>query len=80
MPHQTVQLFQCPGGCPPGECDTRGPGDEGRYPCSACGGAGLIDGAFCSRCKGDGLGGGYSTATCSKCGQRAIDRAMWEGP
>ena len=25
-------------------------------------------------------GGGFSSATCSKCGVSAIDRAMWEGP
>ena len=36
--------------------------------------------APCTRCKGDGLGGGYSTATCSKCGQSAMSRSMWEGP
>jgi hypothetical protein len=88
-----VAVFQCPGGCPPGQCDTKGPGEEGRFPCAHCGGAGVYDGGYlakryagtkpgdpCPYCKGDGLGGGYSTATCSKCGQSAMDRAMWEGP
>jgi hypothetical protein len=81
-----ITVFSCPGGCPPGECDTAGPGEEGRWPCAHCAGTGhRFDGheetaETCPRCKGDGLGGGYSTATCSKCGQRAIDRAMWEGP
>lgn len=81
----TVSVFVCPGGCSPGQCDTNGTGEEGRTPCAHCGGSGVeADDVYgpvtCSRCNGDGLGGGYSTATCSKCGQRAIDRAMWEGP
>lgn len=82
-----IAIFQCPGGCPPGECDTNGPGVEGRYNCAFCYGSGrrwtddLIETTeTCPRCKGDGLGGGFSSATCSKCGQAAIDRAMWEGP
>ena len=80
-----VTIFQCPGGCPPGECDTDGAGEEGRTPCGVCGGIGIeADDVYghapCTRCKGDGLGGGYSTATCSKCGQSAMSRSMWEGP
>jgi hypothetical protein len=90
---QEVAVFECPGGCPPGECDTKGPWKEGRYPCAHCCGSGVYDGGYltakyagtkpgdkCPYCKGDGLGGGFGTATCSKCGQSAIDRAMWEGP
>jgi hypothetical protein len=90
-----IAVFVCPGGCPPGECDTKGPGIEGRYPCAHCDGSGLFDGGYvferfshlnlkpgdtCPHCKGDGLGGGFSSVTCSKCGQSAISRAMWEGP
>ena len=83
-----VQVYQCPGGCPPGQCDTKGEGVEGRWPCAHCGGTGkalhLRDGSPlelpCRHCTGDGLGGGYSSVTCSKCGQSAMDRAMWEGP
>ena len=85
-----VVVFQC---CPSGECDTFGPGEEGTYPCAHCSGSGVYTDGYlsekyaatkpgdrCPYCKGTGEGGGYSTATCSKCGQRAIDRAMWEGP
>lgn len=88
-----VAVFQCPGGCPTGECDTKGPGVEGRNSCAHCDGTGIYGGGYvaaryagikpgakCPYCKGDGLGGGFSSATCSKCGQAAIDRAMWEGP
>lgn len=90
-----VALYMCQGDCPPGQCDTSGPGREGRTSCAHCDGAGVYDGGYvakrhasrwlkqgdpCPYCKGDGLGGGYSTATCSKCGQAAIDRAMWQGP
>jgi len=50
---RVVQVFSCPGGCPPGECDTKGPGVETEH---------------------------SSSVSCSKCGQAAIDRAMWEGP
>jgi hypothetical protein len=78
-----IQVFQCPGGCPPGECDTKGAGDEGRWPCAHCDGSGHTDDippVECQRCKGDGLGGGYSSVTCSKCGQSAMARSMWEGP
>ena len=80
-----VAVFSCPGGCPPGECDSKGEGVEGRWACSLCQGsrhaADDVYGAVeCPRCKGDGLGGGYSSVTCSKCGQSAMDRAMWEGP
>ena len=89
----SVAIFQCPGGCPPGQCDTSGPGTEGRYSCAHCAGSGVYDGGYltarhagtkpgdaCPYCKGDGLGGGYSSATCSKCGQSAMSRAMWEAP
>ena len=76
----SIHVYSCPGGCPPGECDTLGPGEEGTSPCTACDGAGLIDGAFCSRCKGEGTGSCWSSVTCSKCGQSAMARAMWEGP
>lgn len=82
-----VAIFQCPGGCPPGECDTKGEGVEGRNPCAHCCGTGfkLTDDNEetdepCSRCGGDGLGGGFSSVTCSKCGQSAMARSMWEGP
>ena len=88
-----VIVFACPGGCPPGECDTAGAGEEGRYSCAHCAGSGIYDGGYlsarhagtkpgdaCPYCQGDGLGGGYSSATCSKCGQSAISRAMWEAP
>ena len=88
-----VIVFACPGGCPPGECDTAGAGEEGRYSCAHCAGSGIYDGGYltarhagtkpgdaCPYCHGDGLGGGYSSATCSKCGQSAISRAMWEAP
>jgi DNA-directed RNA polymerase subunit RPC12/RpoP len=80
-----VQVFECPGGCPPGECDTKGAGEEGEYACAVCGGSGVMaDDVYgpitCTHCKGDGRGGGYSSVTCSKCGQSALSRAMWEGP
>lgn len=80
-----VILFQCPGGCPPGQCDTKGAGVEGRWPCPRCAGVGVLaDDVYgpvpCGACKGDGLGGGYSSVTCSKCGQSAMSRAMWEAP
>jgi hypothetical protein len=82
-----IVIFECPGGCPPGRCDTKGLGKEGRNPCAHCYGTGYKYNdqneqteEICPRCKGDGLGGFFSTATCSKCGQAAIDRAMWEGP
>jgi hypothetical protein len=83
MPEVTV--YQCPGGCPPGECDTKGEGVEGRSPCPWCEGTGTrprepSGEEDCPRCGGDGLGGGWSSATCSKCGQSAISRAMWECP
>jgi hypothetical protein len=80
-----VTVFRCPGGCPPGECDSKGEGVESRFPCAVCAGSGVMaDDVYgpvtCTRCEGDGLGGGFSSVTCSECGQSAIDRAMWEGP
>jgi hypothetical protein len=88
-----VELFECPSGCPVGQCNTKGPGKEGRYPCAHCDGSGIYAGGYlaeryagtklgepCPYCKGDGLGGGFSTATCSKCGQSAMDRALWSDP
>jgi hypothetical protein len=88
-----VAIYQCPGGCPLGECDTKGAGVEGRSACAHCCGTGVYDGGYlaakhagtkpgdkCPYCKGDGLGCYFSSVTCSKCGQSAIDRAMWEGP
>ena len=44
---EQVTVFSCPGGCPPGQCDSDG---------------------------------GVSSVTCSKCGQSAMGRAMWEAP
>ena len=78
-------IFSCPGGCPPGQCDTKGAGEEGTTPCHLCGGSGhQADDVYgiitCQRCNGDGIGTSYSSATCSKCGQSAISRSMWEGP
>ena len=88
-----ITVFECPGGCPPGQCDTNGPGVEGRFSCAHCAGSGIYDGGYlparyastkpgdaCPSCKGDGLGGGFSSATCSKCGQSAMNRALWEAP
>lgn len=88
-----VAVYACPGGCPTGQCDSKGPWVEERLSCAHCDGTGLYDGGYvakryegtklgdkCPYCKGDGLGGAIGTVTCSKCGQRAIDRAMWEGP
>lgn len=90
----TIVIFECPGGCPPGQCDTKGPWQEGRSSCAHCNGTGIYDGGYvakryaalnlkvgdkCPYCKGDGLGGGFGTASCSKCGQTAMSRAMWEG-
>jgi hypothetical protein len=89
----STTLVQCPLGCPPGQCDTLGPGREERFACSHCHGTGVYDGGYvaaryagtkpgdaCPYCKGYGLGGGSSSTTCSKCGVAAIDRAMLEGP
>jgi hypothetical protein len=89
-----VTIYACPGGCPPGQCDTKGPGQDGRFSCAHCAGTGIYDETFtlaerfkattpgdkCPYCKGSGLGGGYSTASCSKCGQTAMSRSLWEGP
>jgi len=82
MTETEIQIFQCPGGCPPGECDTNGAGEEGEWPCPLCDGSGATDDLAvpCPKCRGDGKCGGFSTATCSKCGQSAMSRAMWEGP
>ena len=77
----SVAIFQCPGGCPAGECDTKGDGVEGTWPCASCDGSGHTDDmTACEPCKGTGEGGGFSSVTCSKCGQSAMSRAMWEGP
>lgn len=81
-------VFMCGPGCKAGgQCDSDGPGEEGTRACAHCCGTGFeYNDAYeqtaneCPRCKGTGEGGGFSTATCSKCGSRAIDRALWELP
>jgi hypothetical protein len=87
-----LQVFLCPSGCPPGQCDSDGLGIEGTRECYSCCGTGhrlifeedpfqpVLTSDFCKRCRGTGEGGGFSSATCSKCGQSAISRAMWELP
>ena len=71
-----ITVFSCPGGCPPGECDTDGPGVEGTNACADCDGAGIcwpgeLDATpeTCPRCHGDGRGSSWGSATCSKCGR-----------
>jgi hypothetical protein len=77
--------FECgPRLCSSGDgkpCDGEGEGVERIHACAFCDGTGITDDQIeCERCRGDGLGGGSSSTTCSRCGSAAIDRALWEGP
>jgi hypothetical protein len=92
MPEEQAEktsVFICGGqGCPKGgEHVWDGPGIEENSACAHCYGTGKVhDNALqptdetCPRCKGDGIGGGFSAATCSKCGIDAITDSIWNGP